>query len=60
MRWEGIVDNVKLGAIIFDTFPRIPLNIFILRKDLEGIFLDFPLVYESLVRGWEIMYTVGS
>ena len=60
MRWEGILDTVKPGAIILDTFPSIPVKIIKFKKDLEGDFLDFPLVYESLVKGSEIMYVVGS
>ena len=60
MRWEGIVDTVKLGAIILDTLPRIPLKIFIFREDLQRVFLNLPLFYESLVKGREIVYAVGS
>ena len=60
MRWYGIVDTVKPGAIIWDTLPHIPLKIVIFRKDLEGVFLDFPLVYEILLKGREIMYAIES
>ena len=56
MRWEGIVHTIKTSAIILYTFPYIYLKIFIFKKDLDGVFIDFPLVYESLVEGREIMY----
>lgn len=60
MRSEGIVDTVKSSAIVLNTFPPIPFNIVIFGKDLEGVFLDFPFVYKSLVEGREIIYAVGS
>ena len=60
MRSEGIVHTIKPSAIVLHTLPYIPFKIVIFGKELDGVFLDFPPIYESLVKCWEIMYIVRS
>ena len=47
MRREGIIDIVESSAIVLNTCPHIPFKIAIFGKDLDGVFPDFPPVYES-------------
>ena len=60
MRREGIINTVEPSVVVPNTFPIIRFKIVIFGKDLDGVFPDFPPVYESLVEGWDIVYTVRS